>query len=97
MREKLDEVADKLVATVIGEAVYMNALRCNCGKKNFLSAKDYEDFKKALRLAEDDTITLSITASIVAIFVNAFALALVKLLCMYWRHKLNKMIEAEEA
>ena len=97
MREKLDGVADKLVATVVGEVVYMNALRCNCGKKNFLSEKDYEDYKETLHLTEDDTITLGIIASITAIIVNAFALALVKLLCIYWRHKLQKQIKAEEA
>lgn len=97
MREKLDVMADKLVGIITCDALGYNAYRVACGDKSILTDYDYEVLGEALQLVDDDGTVLDIGASIVIIFSSLCVIPITKLLLAYRRHKLQKLIEAEEA
>lgn len=97
MRERLDAMADKLVEIQASDALGYNAYRVACGDKSILTDYDYEVLGETLKLVDDDETVLSIGVSIIIIFVNLCTIPIIKLLLAYQRHKLQKLIEAEEA
>ena len=98
MREKLDGVADKLFEVMAVDLLCYNALRSACGKESVLSIEEYKWIGDALDLVgKDDGLPFSIWESIVIIFGACISIPWLKILCKYQRHKLDKLIEAEEA
>lgn len=97
MRERLDAMADKLVRVLTCDTLGYNAYRVACGNKSILTTDDYEVLRETLRLVDDDETVLDIGASIRIIFDSLYAIPITKLLLAYQRHKLQKLIEAEEA
>ena len=90
-------MADKLVRIITCDALGYNAYRIACGDKSILTDYDYEVLRETLELVDDDETVLDIGVSIRIIFSSLYTIPITKLLLAYQRHKLQKLIEAEEA
>lgn len=97
MREKLHVLALAIAQRIALENLIYNELKLACGEKPVLSDCEVVIDRGFIEASADDFDTLTIRNSLKAIFCGGPMLALVKVLCIYQRHKLRKIQKAEEA
>ena len=97
MREKLFAIALTMAQKIAAEYLIYNELRVACGNEPTESDHDLAEMREFVDADKDDFEPCTIRESALVIFCSGPVLALGKLLCMYRRHKLRKINEAEEA
>lgn len=97
MRERLSAIALTVAQKIAAEYLIYNELKVACGDEPTESDHDLAEMRELIEADKDDFEPLTIRESALAIFCGGLVIALVKLLCVYRRHKLRKIQKAEEA
>ena len=97
MREKLSAIALTMAQKITAEYLIYYELGIACGNEPTESDHDLAEMRALVDADMDDFEPCTIRESVLTIFCGGSVLALAKLLCMHQRHKLQKLIKAEEA
>lgn len=97
MRERLYVIALAVAQKFTAEALVYHRLKLACGDKPVFSDYGVVDCTEFVEASKDDYEPCTIWHSVLAIVCGGPMYALLKLLCVYQRHKLRKIHKAEEA
>lgn len=94
MRERLYVIALAVAQKFTAEALVYHRLKLACGGKPVFSDFTLVDCTEFVEASKDDYEPCTIWHSVLAIVCGGSMYALLKLLCVYQRHKLHKAEEA---